>query len=309
MPELTSPQSFLSRPLFRVDPGWPFVLAGLALLIAGILIPAQRELHELRGQQALVEASESRVYARLEAYDRFLTDLRSNEPDLIRRLAIAHLNMVPKGEQSLLLTPGLDQSVAQWIDESVPEVTLQPEPYPDTLLGRLAVGPNRLWLMAASVFLLFVGMLLGPDTARPLPVMPRREAGDADDARGGSGSATAVADADPMADHDATMNESQTDADVAGGRLAALGVIAADSCGATDEPCECATATMDEEPACELPDGPEVIDVEVVEHAADEDEVEGPADVADDAEDDDEFVAEADGDDDDETTTSRDLRS
>lgn len=206
-----------TRPLFRVDPGWPFVLAGIALLVAGILIPAQRELHELRGQQALVEAHEARVYARLESYDRFLLELRANEPDLIRRLAIAHLNMVPKGEQSLLLTPGLDQTVAQWIDESVPPVSLQPVAYPDTLLGRLAVGPNRLWLLAASVFLLFVGMLLGPDTARPMPAAARRdgrpdeEAND-DVASPGGGAATAVVGED--------VDESPSN-DM-GGRLASL---------------------------------------------------------------------------------------
>jgi hypothetical protein len=140
----------------------------LALLIAGVLIPAQRELHELRGQQKLVEANEVRLYARLESYDRFLNDLRAGDPDLVRRLAIAQLNIVPKGEQSLLLTPGLNQTVAQWIDESVPPVTLQPEPYPDTLLGRLALGPKRLWLLAAAAFLLFVGLLIGPDPVRPL---------------------------------------------------------------------------------------------------------------------------------------------
>ncbi len=204
MPDST-PSNY--RPLFRLDPGWPFVLAGLALLIAGILIPAQRELHELRGQQKVVEATEARVYARLEAYDRFLADLRTSNPDLIRRLAIANLNMVPKGEQSLLLTPGLNQSVAQWIDESVPTVKLRPEPYPDTLLGRLAVGPNRLWMLAASVFLLFIGLLFGPDPVRPV-MQPVTEAPPtpADDATAHGGepasteSETAVATEEPSED-------------------------------------------------------------------------------------------------------------
>lgn len=229
------------------------MLAGVALLVAGILIPAQRELHELRGQQAVVEATEARVYARLEAYDRFLTDLRSQDTDLVRRLAIAHLNMVPKGEQSLLLTPGLDQTVAEWIDESVPAVQVQPEPYPDTLLGRLAVGPNRLWLLAASVFLLFIGLLLGPDTARPLPAATRRgdddseTPGGAKDGMGGDGdTATAVMDADPADDVDL------------GGRLAALGVVAA-SAVAVDAMAsvECPASDADAD----------VIDVEVVDHA------------------------------------------
>ncbi len=193
---MSDPTPSLYRPLFRIDPGWPFVLAGLALLIAGVLIPAQRELHELRGQQKLVEANEVRLYARLEAYDRFLHDLRAGDPELVRRLAIAQLNIVPKGEQSLLLTPGLNQTVAQWIDESVPPVTLQPEPYPDTLLGRLALGPKRLWLLAAAAFLLFVGLLIGPDPVRPLSERVRGGVGDPEgaDREGGAGPATQTAE-------------------------------------------------------------------------------------------------------------------
>jgi hypothetical protein len=193
-----TPSSY--RPLFRIDPGWPFVLAGLALLIAGVLIPAQRELHELRGQQKLVEADEIRLYARLEAYDRFLNDLRASDPDLVRRLAIAQLNMVPKGEQSLLLTPGLNQTVAQWIDESVPPVAIEPEPYPDTLLGRLALGPKRLWLLAAAAFLLFVGLLIGPDPVRPLGERVRGGFREGDE-EGGNGSASDAIGQSARAEH------------------------------------------------------------------------------------------------------------
>jgi hypothetical protein len=169
IPTSTDAAAAAHRPLFRLDPGWPFLLAGLALLVAALLIPAQRELHDLRQELRAVEAGESRVFARLQAYDQFLSDVRAGDPQLVRRLAAAQLNMVPKGEDSLLLTPGLNQTVAQWIDESVPDPVVAAEPYPDTLLARLALGPHRLWMMAAAVFLLFVGFILGPD-ARPSAV-------------------------------------------------------------------------------------------------------------------------------------------
>lgn len=172
------------RPLFQLDPGWPFVLAGLALLVAAILIPAQRELHELRVEARKAEVQENRTYARLMAYDRFLSDLRAGDPQLVRRLAIAQLNLVPIGEESLLLTPGMNQTVAQWIDESVPpldeaiaRIDAETPAYPDTLLARFALGPNRLWLIAGSVFLLFVGLLLSPDGNRAAVVEPKPRPG------------------------------------------------------------------------------------------------------------------------------------
>lgn len=168
------------RPLFQLDPGWPFVLAGLALLVAAILIPAQRELHELRVEARKAEVQENRTYARLMAYDRFLSDLRAGDAHLVRRLAIAQLNLVPTGEESLLLTPGMNQTVAQWIDESVPpldeaiaRIDAETPAFPDTLLARFALGPNRLWLIAGAVFLLFVGLLLSPEGNRAAVVEPK----------------------------------------------------------------------------------------------------------------------------------------
>jgi hypothetical protein len=267
----------------------------LALLIAGVLIPAQRELHELRGQQKLVEANEVRLYARLESYDRFLNDLRAGDPDLVRRLAIAQLNIVPKGEQSLLLTPGLNQTVAQWIDESVPPVTLQPEPYPDTLLGRLALGPKRLWLLAAAAFLLFVGLLIGPDPVRPLGERARGGLGGGSGGdEGGEGAAAGVAGG-VAEETDGASPRGSTASTVARGAAAgaAVGVFPAVFGSAADEDGESeadergpegstvatagreaptvATFASESRIAVETPDA-SVIDVEIVDDAMEVDE-------------------------------------
>ena len=37
-----------ARLTVRIDPGWLFVIAGLAICVAAVLVPAQRDLHELR---------------------------------------------------------------------------------------------------------------------------------------------------------------------------------------------------------------------------------------------------------------------
>jgi hypothetical protein len=191
-----------TRPLFQwdrmLDPGWPFVLAGLALLVAGILIPAQRELHDLRNEWRKVEAEETRMYGRLQAYDQFLSELKSGDPQLVRRLASAQLNRVPEGEEPLLLTPGVNHTVAQWIDESVPTPTFTPDPYPDTLLSRLAAGPNRLWLLASSVFLLFVGLLLAPDNGGRRTSAGRRDGNDEFTGPASGASAATATAAAPM---------------------------------------------------------------------------------------------------------------
>ena len=151
-------------PLFRFDPGWPFVIAGLLILAAGILIPGHRELLELRGELVRQETREQVAFEQLRAYDEFLAGVRETDPEVIRRLAMAHLNKIPAGEESLLLTPGMNQTVGEWIESSIPDRTVVVPPYPDTVLARWALGPGRLWMLGVAVMLLFVGFVLGPST-------------------------------------------------------------------------------------------------------------------------------------------------
>jgi hypothetical protein len=155
-----------SRALFEIDPGWPFVVAGLGLIVAGVLIPAQRDLHELRGSlevhRALLEHSDRR----LDAYDRFLVAVDEAEPQLVRRLAASQLNKMPADERPYLMLPSMNATVSDWIDASEPLEVPAPAPYPDTLLARLATGPRRLWILASGVFLIFVGLVFGPSGMR-----------------------------------------------------------------------------------------------------------------------------------------------
>ena len=149
-------------PLFRIDPGWPFVIAGLLLLVAGVLIPAQRDLQELRNTLEIHRALEDQSIRQLAAYDRFLNDLDHGDEQLVGRLAASQLNLMPKDERSMLLVPSLNATVTQWIEDSEPAILPNPPAYPDTLLSRLATGPRRLWVLACGAFLVFVGLMLSP---------------------------------------------------------------------------------------------------------------------------------------------------
>ena len=133
-----SPAVAKPTPLFRIDPGWPFVIAGLLLLVAGVLIPAQRDLQELRNTLEIHRALEDQSIRQLAAYDRFLNDLDHGDEQLVGRLAASQLNLMPKDERSMLLVPTLNATVTQWIEDSEPAILPNPPAYPDTLLSRLA---------------------------------------------------------------------------------------------------------------------------------------------------------------------------
>lgn len=149
-------------PLFRFDPGWPFVIAGLALIVSAVLIPAQRELHQLEQELEVHQAHEERAKAELLAYEQFLNDIKRGDERLLERLVRAQLNRMPKDERPLLLMPSANDTVPRWIESSVAVEIPEPEPYPDTLLSRLATGPRRLWVLATGAFLVFVGVMFAP---------------------------------------------------------------------------------------------------------------------------------------------------
>ena len=151
-------------PLFRFDPGWPFVIAGLALIVSAVLIPAQRELHELEQKRSIQQANEQRAQEELLAYQQFLADIERNDQRLLERLVRAQLNRMPKGERPLLLMGSADDTIPQWIEASVDVPEPRTTEYPDTLLSRIATGPRRLWVLATGAFLVFMGVMFAPTT-------------------------------------------------------------------------------------------------------------------------------------------------
>ncbi len=152
--------------LLRLGPGWLFVLAGLALCSAGILIPAQSDLGAINDQLRSLREAEAIASSRLQAHQEFLVDLERHDPALIRRLAAGQLNLVPEGETPLLVTPSVHAPVTDWIDATVRVDRDEPPTQRESILSRLSRGPERVWLLAAGALSLFVGLLIDPSLTK-----------------------------------------------------------------------------------------------------------------------------------------------
>jgi hypothetical protein len=155
-------------PLFRFDPGWLWIAAGLVIVFVATVIPAQRALEEDRADLRRLQTAERRVYRLLEAHDRFLADLRDGNESLLRRLAAANLNRMPEGDKAVMLADSIDRHPIAWIEAAVP---VEPEPSPAggrSLLELLVSGQGGLWMTGAGILCLFVGLMLGPG-----PLVPR----------------------------------------------------------------------------------------------------------------------------------------
>jgi hypothetical protein len=158
-----------TRPLFRFDPGWLFIVAGLTVCAAGILLPAQAGLHRLREQLRQLGQEEDLAYARLKGHLDFIDGFDRADARLVRRMAATHLNLIPAGDEPLLLAPAGSQTVTDWIDATVSPQPRDAESWHDSILSRWATGQERLWLFAAGALCVFVGLLLDPAVSRALP--------------------------------------------------------------------------------------------------------------------------------------------
>lgn len=185
-------------PLIRIDPGWPWVAAGLLFLFAAVVVPAQRLLEQDRAELRRLQGVEARIYRLLEAHDRFLADLRAGEESLLLRLAAANLNRMPEGHEALILAGSIDRNPIEWIDSTVPAADPGPPPRSASLLERVLDGQGRLWVTAVGVLCLFTGLLLGPGWSsreETRGARPRRES------TASPVAAVAAIDRDPEAEH------------------------------------------------------------------------------------------------------------
>jgi hypothetical protein len=149
-------------PLRLIDPGWLFVIAGMAMCAAVLLIPAHRNLDALHRQLDELHAQEAELTSRLSAHAAFLEELDRGRPSLVRRLAAEQLNLIPAGDEPLTLVRTPDATIWRWIDGRVASNRITATDPPQSVLSRIANGPARLWVLGGSVFCVFMGLMMTP---------------------------------------------------------------------------------------------------------------------------------------------------
>lgn len=144
-----------------IDAGWLFLIAGVALLGATLLIPAADDLAEARWIRDRALAVENHRMARLSRYEEYLGALENKDPSLVLSLAASQLNQIPA---DTAIIPGLE--IAPDADASVflalepPPLVLPERKVIDSRLQRWATDSSkRVWLLAGSALLIMIGLL------------------------------------------------------------------------------------------------------------------------------------------------------
>jgi len=149
-----------TQPLFEIDPGWPYLLAGLGLVFGAVVLPEQAKLHQGEQQLAQMQHLVARSEAVAGAYDEFAVRVKEGDPTLMRRLAVSQLNLLPEGEVPIVRAESATVPITEWIEGSVPASDFVAEPFRDSLLSRWALGRTRLWVMGGGVMSIFVGLVM-----------------------------------------------------------------------------------------------------------------------------------------------------
>jgi hypothetical protein len=144
-----------------LDPGWLFLLAGVVILAATVLIPAKDDLDEARFYLDRALLVERHRLLRLEKYVSYLDALSRNDEGTVMALAAMQLNQTPDG--NVLLVPTGDgsipsQSVFAQLEPSV--LNLPTRQVERSILERWCMGGTpRLILTAIGAMFVLIGLL------------------------------------------------------------------------------------------------------------------------------------------------------
>lgn len=150
-----------------VDPGWLFIIAGLTLLLASVLIPAAEQVREAHWQRDRALLVEKHRLDRIDRYNEFATALETGEKSLVMALAASQLNQIPADRTPI----GVGTSKGGYTDIKAGSASVFPNLEPDpidlpeyehfqsTLSKMVTDAKTRPWILVVGAVLILVGLL------------------------------------------------------------------------------------------------------------------------------------------------------
>ncbi|MFN0010556.1 MAG: hypothetical protein ACKVS8_02810 [Phycisphaerales bacterium] len=144
-----------------LDAGWLFLLAGLALLVATVLIPAQRDVAKARFSLEQARAVEDNRLERMRRYQEYLDALNRGDEATVRALAAVQLNQASEGTALLMNTGELGgRNASVFPSLEPPPIKAAQWREDQSVLERWATDDrSRLWLIAAGAMCVLIGIL------------------------------------------------------------------------------------------------------------------------------------------------------
>jgi hypothetical protein len=147
-------------------PDWVFLVCGLAILTAALLIPPYLEIRQLVWQRGLQARQYQTMLQQAQDYRAVITALDAHDPGLLERLAYPYLHLKPAGATPLLVSgPGAPADrfspVDVWLKRPMPRVGVDYPAYApfEAPWLRFFVGDLRVPAIAAGTLMIFLSLL------------------------------------------------------------------------------------------------------------------------------------------------------
>jgi len=158
-----TPTVSANRP--NLDPAWLYLIAGLTVIAATVLVGAERNLQDVQWQRRRALALETHRIDRIRRYDAYLAALDRHDPALVLSLVASELNELPVNRVPLQDPKAPRQAVFASLEP--PRLVLPDRAVNDSLLSRLATAERtRPVLLSFGALCLLVALL---PAARHIP--------------------------------------------------------------------------------------------------------------------------------------------
>lgn len=147
---------------YAINFSWLYLICGLVLTVAAIVLPSHQDLHELQQRQQAILMDLDDLHYRIEMYQSFHNDLQKADPELLQRIVAMQFNE-PVSGTPVVIDRSASQTPLDWIEQrSRRAKRLNGERGQVSAIASLAQGRGRLWLAGGGVFAIFLGLIHVP---------------------------------------------------------------------------------------------------------------------------------------------------
>lgn len=146
-------------PILRDYFGWFYLVSGLVLTVAAIVLPAHQDLAVLKEKRAAIVDDTADLQHQILVHKAFLNDLNGQDRVLHERMVQMQFNQSPSGTP-VVIDRAASKTPLDWVAQRARrDRAVFLEESRQSLLSKMTTGTNRLWLAGVGVFIIFVGLI------------------------------------------------------------------------------------------------------------------------------------------------------
>jgi hypothetical protein len=154
-----------------LDPGWLFLVAGITLVGATILLPASEDLAEARHRRDVALVYEAHRKERIARYEEYIKALDTREPSLVYSLAASQLNQIGEGRGMIgSIGDARSSNVSVFPALEPPPMAVPERVKVESRLQHWAMNERtRMLMLAGGMLLVLIGLLPAARRSAPDP--------------------------------------------------------------------------------------------------------------------------------------------